>query len=254
MNEKMELNDLFDLNSVFDVDDYLFVYEDDLTEARADSEIAMWTKLLHMNPPMKILDLACGFGRHSNRLAASGYEVTGVDYMPGFLAIARQVANRLGVRVEYQQGDMRRIDFVDQFDRALLLFTSFGYFNDEENLRVLKNMVHSLKPGGMLGLDIPNRDVVVKDLPVDYVIEKPNGLVINRLSFDSLTGYFYNRRLILRDNQRKEKSHVVRIYNPTEIRDLLIKAGAIDISIYGNDGQPLTLDSSGMWVVASKPG
>jgi len=254
MNDKTISNALFDLDNAFDVDDYLFVYQDDLTEARADSEVSTWTKLLNMKPPMKLLDLACGFGRHSNRLAALGYDVTGVDYTPGFLAIARQVAQKLGVRVEYQQSDMRQLDFVDQFDRVLLLFTSFGYFTDEENIRVLENMVHALKPGGKLGLDIPNRDAVVQGLPADYVIEKPDGLVINRLSFDTSTGYLNNRRIIIRDNQRKDKPHVVRLYNATEIRDMLRKIGANEISIYGNDGQPLTLASSGMWIVAGKEG
>jgi SAM-dependent methyltransferase len=248
------LDALFNLDNVFDVDDYLFVYQDDLTEERADSEIAVWTDLLHMEPPLKILDLACGFGRHSNRLAALGYDVTGVDYTPGFLAIARQVAGKLGVRVDYQQGDMRQIDFVDRFDRVLLLFTSFGYFTDAENLRVLENMVRALKPGGKLGLDIPNRDAVVKDLPADYVIEKLDGLVLNRLSFDPLTGYMYNRRVIIRDGQRKDKAHVVRLYNATEIQAMLKKAGAAEISLYGHDGRPLSLTSSGMWIVASKPG
>ncbi len=254
MNEHAVSSALFDLEDVFNVDDYLFVYQDDLTEARADSEISMWTKLLTMEPPMKILDLACGFGRHSNRLAALGYDVTGIDYTPGFLDIARQVAEKLGVQVKYQQQDMRQIDFVDRFDRILLLFTSFGYFTDEGNLRVLEAMVRALKPGGQLGLDIPNRDAVVQDLPADFVIEKPDGLVINRLSFDALTGYLVNRRIILRENQRKDKPHVVRLYNPTEIRDMLKNAGAAEIHLYGNDGLPLTTASSGMWIVASKPG
>ena len=235
-------------------EDYLRVYLPYLAPKRTEREIVGLLGLLGLKPGNKILDLACGFGRHSNRLAALGYDVTGVDYTPGFLAIARQVAGKLGVRVDYQQGDMRQIDFVDQFDRVLLLFTSFGYFTDAENLRVLENMVRALKPGGKLGLDIPNRDAVVKDLPADYVIEKPDGLVLNRLSFDPLTGYMYNHRVIIRDHQRKDKAHVVRLYNATEIQDMLRRVGAAEINLYGHDGQPLTLTSSGMWIVASKPG
>ncbi len=253
MSKKTISKALFDLDNVFDVDDFLFVYQEELTDARTDAEIDLWTKLLGMEPPMKLLDLACGFGRHSNRLAALGYDVVGVDYTSGFLAIARQVADRLGVKVDYRQGDMRQIDFVNQFDRALLLFTSFGYFEDVENLHVLENMLRALTPGGKLGMDIPNRDAVVKDLPADTVIEKPDGLVINRLSFDTLTGHLYNHRIIIRGSLRKDKPHVVRLYNATEMQNMLKKAGAIDISIYGYDGQPLTPASSGMWVVASKP-
>lgn len=244
---------LFDLDCVFDVDDYMFVYQDDLTDERSDSEIALWTKLLEMGAPLKVLDLACGFGRHANRLAALGYSVTGLDFTAGFLEIARKEAERLGVQVEYRQVDMRQVCFVEEFDRVLLLFTGFGYFEDEENIRVLENMARALKPGGMLGFDIPNRDVVVKDLPRDYVIDKSGDLVINRLSFDILSGRFHNRRIVIRNGVRKDKPHSIRLYNSTEIHDLLNRAGLEDHKIFGYGGQPLTDQSGGMLVVARKP-
>ena len=94
---------------------------------------------------MEILDLACGFGRHANRLAALGHTVTGIDLTPGFLEIARQDAEKRNVEVKYQQGDMRGITFDDKFDRVMLLFTSFGYFTDEENLQVLINAQQCLE-------------------------------------------------------------------------------------------------------------
>ncbi len=253
MNENTSGKALFDLNSVFDVDDYMFVYQDDLTEERSDSEIATWTKLLELDSPLKILDLACGFGRHANRLAALGHSVTGLDFTAGFLEIARKDAEKLGVQVEYQQTDMRQIHFVEKFDRVLLLFTSFGYFEDDENVQVLENMVRALKPGGMLGFDIPNRDVVVKDLPMSHVIDKDGSLIINRLSFDVLTGRYHNRRIVIRAGVRKDKPHSVRLYNSTEIRDMLKRAGLEDCKILGYGGQPLTDQSGGMLIVARKP-
>jgi len=59
----------------------MFVYRDDLTDERSDAEVAALVNLLELDSPMKILDLACGFGRHANRLAALGHSVTGVDLM-----------------------------------------------------------------------------------------------------------------------------------------------------------------------------
>jgi SAM-dependent methyltransferase len=244
---------LFDLHSVFDVDDYMFVYRDDLTGERSDAEIAMWTTLLELNSPLKILDLACGFGRHANRLAALGHSVMGVDVTSGFLELARQEAESLGVQVEYRQADMRQINFVEEFDRVLLLFTSFGYFEDDENAKVMENMARALKPGGMLGLDIPNRDVIVRDLPASHVIEKGDSLIINRLSFDMLTGRFHNRRIVIRDGVRKDKPHSIRLYTATEIREMLKRVGLEDCKILGNNGQSLSSTSSGMSVIARKP-
>jgi 2-polyprenyl-3-methyl-5-hydroxy-6-metoxy-1,4-benzoquinol methylase len=203
MSEKALANPLFNLEAVFDVDDYLFTYRDDLTDERSDAEVASLVKLLELDSPMKILDLACGFGRHANRLAALGHSVTGVDYMPGFLTLARQKAAEMGVQVDYRQGDMRQVSFLEEFDRVLLLFTSFGYFEDSENELVVKNMARALKLGGCLMFDIPNRDVILKDLPPADVIDKGGDLLINRFSFDVLTGRFHNRRIVIRNGIRK---------------------------------------------------
>ncbi len=163
MSEKRLANALFSLEIVFEVDDYLFAYQDDLTDERSDKEVASLVKLLELSSPMKILDLACGFGRHTNRLAALGHSVTGIDYMPGFLTLAQEKATEMGVQVDYQQGDMRHISYHEAFDRVLLLFTSFGYFEDSENEQVVNNMAHALKSGGCLMFDIPNRDYLSQE-------------------------------------------------------------------------------------------
>ena len=243
----------FDLEAVFEVEDYMYFYRDDLTDERSDAEVASLVELLELDSPMRILDLACGFGRHANRLAVLGHSVTGVDFTPGFLEIARQKAAEMGVQVDYRQGDMRQVGFVEEFDRVLLLFTSFGYFEDDENAQVMENMARALKPGGLLGFDTPNRDVIVKDLSTSDVIEKDGDLMINRLSFDALTGRFHNRRIVIRNGVRKDKPFSIRLYNATEIRDLLNGVGLEVYKMLGGDGQPLSVSSRRMVVVARKP-
>jgi SAM-dependent methyltransferase len=242
----------FDLSAVFEVDDYMVFYGDDLTDERSEAEVAALVKLLELDSPKKILDLACGFGRHANRLAALGHAVTGVDLTPGFLEIARSQAVAMGVNIDYRQGDMRQIDFREEFDRVLLLFTSFGYFEDDENVRVMEAIARALKPGGLLRFDIPNRDVVVKTVPSTEVVDKGADLMINRLSFDMLSGRFHNRRIVVRDGVRKDKPFSIRLYNATEIRDLLNQAGLEVDKILGYSGQPLSGDSRGMVIVARK--
>jgi SAM-dependent methyltransferase len=243
----------FDLDSVFEVDDYLFAYGDDLTDERSDMEVASLVKLLELDSPMKILDLACGFGRHANRLAALGHAITGVDYMPGFLELARNQASDMGVKVDYHQGDMRQLSFQDEFDRVLLLFTSFGYFEDDENERVLANMARALKPGGRLLFDIPNRDVVIKGLPSTDVIDKGGDLLINRCSVDSHSGRFMNRRIVIRDSIRKDKPFSIRLYNVAKMRQLLNWVGLVDHQFVEIDGRPLSSSSRQMVVIARKP-
>ena len=253
MSENRPSPPLFDLDTVFEVDDYMHVYRDDLNAERSDTEVASLVELLDLHVPTRILDLACGFGRHANRLAALGHAVTGVDRMPGFLDIARQQAVDMGVLVDYQQGDMRRLGFEAQFDCVLLLFTSFGYFEDDENAQVLASATRALKPGGLLCFDIPNRDTAVKDTPSTHVTDKDGDLTINRLSFDPISGRLHNARIVIRNGIRKDKPFSIRLYNATEIRGLVEQAGLRVAKLVDSDGQPLSAASRRMVIVARKP-
>jgi SAM-dependent methyltransferase len=243
---------LFDLNAVFSLNDYLFVYEDELTPERSQAEVDRLVSLLRLTEPVKILDLACGFGRHANRLVQLGHAVVGVDIMPAFLDNARREADELQAHVDYRQGDMRLLILPAEFDYVLLLFTSFGYFSDHENLRVLENAAHALLPGGRLVLDLPQRDTMVQGLPAESIIEKPGGLVINRLSFDPLSGCMLNRRILLRDGLRKDLPFSIRLYNPAEICSLLTQVGLEPEQIYGDGDAPLDSRSRRMLVIARK--
>jgi len=245
----------FNIEAVFEVEDYMYFYSQDLTDERTDMETNALVSLLGLDEPMTILDLACGFGRHTNRLAALGHRMTGVDLSPGFLEIARVDAERRGVDVRYLQGDMRSIEFDSEFDYVLLLFTAFGYFNDEENLRVLVNASKSLTPGGCLLFDIPNRDTFQKTVRPVYVHEKGGNLMIDRITFDGVNGRSYNRRIVIRDGLRKDKPFSIRLYNPTEIRALVNQAGLELEHFYGGwDAQDLTPESGRLVVIARKPG
>jgi SAM-dependent methyltransferase len=244
----------FDVKAVFDVDDYLYFYSESLTDERTEEEVSALVRLLELDTPMKILDLACGFGRHTNRLAALGHSMTGIDLTPGFLEIARQEAINRNIEVIYQLGDMCNIKFENEFDRVMLLFTAFGYFSDDVNLQVLINMRNALQAGGLLIFDSLNRDVLLKELRPYFVIEKEGNLMIDRLSFDGLQGRFYNKRVVFKDGVRKDKPFFVRLYNPNEIKALINQAGLELHHIYGDwDGKEFSSDANRMIVIARKP-
>jgi SAM-dependent methyltransferase len=250
----MEKEVPFDYDAVFDVDDYMYFYLEFLTEERSQSEVDALVELLALDQPQRILDLACGFGRHANLLAARGHQVVGVDLYTGFLEIARKNALEGGVQVDYRQADMRHLDLEGEFDLVLMVFTVFGYFTDEVNLHVLENAARALKPGGRLVFDSHNRDVVMKDFRPHHVTEKEGNLMIDRNHFDSLSGCLYNRRIVIHDGVRRDKPFFVRLYNPSEIRELLNKAGLVlETLLGGYDGQPVSAESRRMVVVAKKP-
>lgn len=243
----------FDPQAVFEVDDYLYFYSEMLTDELTNRQVAFIREVLDLNSPKRILDLACGFGRHANRLAKLGHEITGIDLMPGFLEIARSQADELGVSVDYQQGDMRHLDRQEAYDCVLMLFTVFGYFEDEENLCVMKNVSQALKQGGLLLLDVPNRDVLMKNSLPFVVREKGRDLMIDRNEFDTVAGRMYNHRIVIRDGVRKDKSYSVRMYNPSEIKSMVDKAGMQLRQLFGDwDGSPVSAQSRRMIVVAQK--
>lgn len=105
-----------------------------------------------VQPGSRILDVACGYGRHAAVLAAFGYHVTGVDRDTRMLSRARALCRVV-------QADMRRLPFRSStFDAATILWQSFGYFDAEENLAVLRDLCGIVRPGGILILDLYNRD------------------------------------------------------------------------------------------------
>ena len=251
--QSLHLGDELDLENVFEVEDYLYFYQDNLIGNVLDQQVSALQAYLHLDSPMKILDLACGFGRHANRLAALGHSVVGIDYTPGFLELARKDANAAGVRVQYLQGDMRTIKNKHEFDRVILLFTSFGYFSDEDNRQVIQNAAEALLPGGLLCMDIPNRDARAINLSQSTIVEKEGNLMIDRHSFDPLSGRWINNRIIIRDGIRKDKPYFIRLYNPTEINYLLLGAGLQIVELYADwEGQPLCVDLRRMIIVARK--
>ncbi|MFV0340134.1 MAG: class I SAM-dependent methyltransferase [Parachlamydiaceae bacterium] len=128
----------FNIEDVFNPEEYLYFYQDFLTPERLSQEIDFLVKYTDLNKSLKILDVACGHGRHSNALAKMGHWVTGVDINTGFLNIAKENAINLGLKINYLQKDMRVLDYKEEYDRVFVMFTALGYFNDEENEKYRK--------------------------------------------------------------------------------------------------------------------
>ena len=106
----------------------------------------------------KILDLACGFGRHSLELARRGYDVTGVDITPEYVEYATTQAQAENLNARFICSDIRDVNFINQFDIVLNMADgAIGYLeNEEENLKIFRIISKALKPGGKHFMDIMN--------------------------------------------------------------------------------------------------
>ncbi|MHA2024456.1 MAG: class I SAM-dependent methyltransferase, partial [Candidatus Thorarchaeota archaeon] len=103
-----------------------------------------------------ILDIACGAGDQSVELAKRGLHVTAFDLAQVLIDAAEETAKSSDVSVNFYAGDMRAMKHDSQFDAAMLLSHSFGFFDHEENKQVLKGAYAALKKGGCFLLDLMN--------------------------------------------------------------------------------------------------
>jgi SAM-dependent methyltransferase len=238
---------------VFEPEDYLYFYEDTINDERTQIEIDFIIRELDLKEPKKILDIACGYGRHANRLALLGHEVTGLDINEKFLSMAREEAERLGANVQYFLKDIREMDYNEEFDVVISMFTSFGYYEDDDNFKILENVAKALKKGGKFLLDIMNRDFIIRNFLPYVVIEKDKNYMIDFNFLDILDGRIYDKRIVLRNGKIKEKPFFVRVYAPTEIKLLLQMAGLKVLKFLGGfDSSPLTINSRRMIVISEK--
>ena len=187
----------------------------------------------------RVLDLCCGPARHSFVLAQKGFEVTGVDRSPFLLGKARAAA--AGAGVEFVEADMREFVRPGTFDLALSLFTSFGYFESrDEDLAVLRNVRASLKPGGLLVMDVMSKEYVISQgTPTRWEVW-PTG-EIHVQHYDVLPGWGRVRvQWLLFDGERArlfEFAH--NVYSGQELSALLERAGFTGVRLFGSlDGAP----------------
>jgi SAM-dependent methyltransferase len=242
---------LFDFEAVFG-EDYLRLYEPDLTPERNAHEADAIARLLALKPGSTVLDLGCGHGRIANELTKRGAQVTGLDTNTVFLDRARAEAAAVGVDVEYVQGDMRALPWRRRFDAALLWYTTFGYFDEADNERVLQQAARALRPGGRLLVEQINRVVLLREgLPASFVTEHGHDLMIDRVTYDGLTERSHNERITVLDGHVKRCAFSVRLYSPAEMGRLLRSAGFEHVEVYGRDGEPFDVYARRLITVAT---
>ena len=191
----------------------------------------------------KCLDLACGNGRHSVLFARKGYYVTGLDLSP-FLIV--QAKKRLKKQYKAQREklrfvikDMRNIGYKNEFDLAVNLFSSFGYFEKKsENFKVIKEVSASLKNGGFFLFDFLNKDYIVHNL-VPFDIKTLKGTAFIQIRQISINGIVKNIIIIKnRKNLKAPEVHQflekIQLYSLTEFRKEFKKRDLRIVKTFGN--------------------
>jgi len=225
----------------------------------SEAAAANIAKLLEMSPGDSILDLACGFGRHSLALAKLGYSVTGIDLNSGFIREASEKSLEMKLDARFICADMRDYIEPDAFGNIIIMYNSFGYFQDPlDDRKVIRNCFQSLKPGGRLLLQDVTREYIVafrSSGQSRYWHEEIDGTIrLEEATSNDDCTWSTTRWILIRGSERKEYSYGMRIYSSSEYCDLLTSAGFVNPETYGGiSGQPFHKEKDNLVLLARKP-
>ncbi|MBI2913565.1 MAG: methyltransferase domain-containing protein [Chloroflexi bacterium] len=193
-------------------------------------EVDFLVEKLELRPGAAVLDLCCGWGRHSLELARRGFRVVGVDMSEHFLAMARARAAAEGLGVDLLRGDMRHIPFQPAFDAVVMMGSPFGVLeSDEEDERVFHAVARALKPHGSFFLATVNREGVIRNYRERDWRENADGtIVVFERRLDLPSSRNLDRMLVMAPG-REWREHRVRFrfFTLTEFSQMLTRAGLV---------------------------
>lgn len=230
--------------------------QQDLRE-RTEAEVGGIIHLLKLSQGDSVLDVPCGYGRHSIELAKKGMIVTGLDLNGTHLKEATE--NSQGIAsVRFVKENMLDLRYTDEFDAVVNMFYSFGFFDtDEENEKVLRNFYNSLKPSGrfLMHTDV-NVPMVLSGKYKSHELRQLQGgktLEITDI-YDPATKRMNGSWVIRgKEGDERRRDYSVRVYTKDEFVELCQKIGFTTCEAYSDwEGNPYSENSDDMIIVATK--
>jgi len=222
----------------------------------ADTEVknAVIEKLLKEQKVKTVLDMTCGTGSQVFHLIKKGYKVTGTDFSPALLKIARQKAKKAKIDVKFIDGDMRKLK-VDKFDAAITIFNAVGHLTKSGFEKAMRNIHRNLNDGGIYIFDILNLEAMTDKVVADFsyhihakledsqmhgvqcsMVDKTHGRLIS-----------YNHDIM---QKRAEKPTFevskceLQIYSAKELKEMLARNGFETVAQYAMDGSKFIKNKS----------
>jgi SAM-dependent methyltransferase len=218
-------------------EEYLRLYPH-RNDTEADRAVALIRRTVPFQPDWRVLDVACGAGRHARAFEAAGARCTGLDLSPTLLRLARQVTKAPLVRADMRWLPIRP----GSMDLTVNLFTSFGYFDhDAEHTAALEEMITTVRQGGWFVIDFLNPAAVRRQLVPEETLEMAGSTVQVSRSVSPDGRYVCKSIRAAEGRQFRER---VRLFEPEQMSAMLEAAGvSVEFRFGDYDAKPLIQDS-----------
>ncbi len=211
-------------------EDYLKIYAH-RNETKAGAELNKLLEFIPNKVGQKALDLCCGQGRHSRWLARHGFHVVGIDLSTVLLQNAIEFTNDLPV--SYMRADVRNVPFIEEMDLVVNLFTSFGYFtDDDENEEVFTQVSKALKNEGYFLFDYLNPTYVRNNLVPESSSVNGNLLIKEKRQIDN--SYVKKQIIIQEGSSIREYTEQVKLYELDQLMIMLERNKLKILHVFGD--------------------
>lgn len=209
---------------------YYHVLYANRSDQEAEAFIQKAAAYLQIPVNAKVLDVACGKGRHSKTLAKLGFNVTGIDLSCNSINQAKQCA---GSHLHFKVWDMRNVYQAVFFDVVVNLFSSFGYFDKgEDDLAAITAMYNNLKPGGVLLLDYLNTEWAVKNMKPREIVAR--GDIQFHITKRIEAGFIKKTIDFLAEGENHNYEEQLKVINRMRFEEMLSNAGFTVREVFGD--------------------
>jgi len=225
-----------------------------------EQDLAFVLNTLALPAGARVLDLACGFGRHSQELARRGFRVVGIDISEELISYARNEARQSGLQVDYISGDIRQLSFHSEFDAVLGLYEgAIGYSGSkEDDYKILTGVAQALKNGGRYIAHIPNIEYARKRFPEQRWRANSTLIELIEYDWDESARMIFETTYPMRYGEKFEDLKPVyeqrRVYELNEWATMLSSLGLRILQVCGalDEGSVLTDDYDFLSIISVK--
>lgn len=221
-------------------------------QTRAEASFIL--RNLGCDPPARVLDVACGNGRHSLELAKRGCRLTGLDLSLEFIEEARRNAQAAGLSVDCVHGDVRHLNWEAEFDGAYCFGNSFGYLTHADTLNFLIRLGRALKPNARFILETGGAaESLLPHLKQREWFEIGDILFLENHQYQADTSCLETRYTFVRQGKVETRTGWQYVYTTAEIRRLLDQAGLNTVATYGSlEEKPYQLGDQCLLLVSQR--